>query len=166
MHWATLFGHIGSSLQDAGARLDVRLEERLFAFFEWRLQLGEPQELKQFVNWIEAECLDVEWRLESFSRILDLFHDLKVNLWKNQEIRYSSFAIHSMSKLIPMHISGVVKCLGKMISSMPENGRPILIDDAKDILKAGLNHDDENVYKSALEIRENLLLKGYFSIID
>ena len=166
MHWATLFGHIGNSLQNAGARLDVQLEERLFAFFEWRFQTGEPKELKQFVNWIEAECLDVEWRLESFSRILDQFHDQKVNLWKDQDISFSSFAIHSMSKLIPKHTSGVVKCLGKMVSSMPETGRPIIIDDAKDILQAGLNHDDKNVYKNALEIREDLLLKGYFSIMD
>ena len=166
MHWATLFGHIGNALQNAGARLDAQSEERLFAFFEWRLQLGEPKELKQFVSWIEAECLDVEWRLESFSKILDRFQDLDVNLWKDQEIRFSSYAIHSMSKLIPQHTSGVVNCLGKMVSSMPKTDRPIIIDDAKDILQAGLNHDDESVYKNALKIREDLLLRGYFSIMD
>lgn len=165
-HWVTLFGHIGNTLRNAGAKFDVRLEERLFAFFEWRLQMGDPTELKQFVSWIEAECLDAEWRLKSFSRILDRFHDLDVNLWKDQEIRFSSYAIHSMSKLIPGHTSGVVECLGKMVSSMPKIGRPIIIDDAKDILQAGLNHGEHRVYENALKIREDLLLKGYYSVMD
>ena len=141
------------------------MEDRLSAFFEWRLEMGDPTELRQFAYWLEAECLDAEWRLDSFSRILDLFHDLNVNQWKNQEIHFSSYAIHSMRKLIPTHTPGVVECLGKMISSMPKTDRPIIIDDAKEILQAGLN-DDDSVYKNALKIREDLLLRGYFSIMD
>ncbi len=39
-------------------------------------------------------------------------------------------------------------------------------DDAKAILNAGREHDDESVRENAREARENLLRRGYFSILD
>ena len=166
-HWARLFGHIGSSLRNTGKHLDEGLKDRIVAFFEWRFEVGEPTELQEFVFWLEAECLEAEWRLNAYSRILDLLQNLGVDQWTDHSAHISSHAIHSMRDMLPMYAGGVVECLAKLTDSMPRSGRfYIRTDDAKAILKASRDHDDESVRENARQARENLLKRGYFSILD
>ena len=70
--WAQLFDHVGRSLRNSGKHLDKTLTDRVIAFFDWRLEAAEPLELQEFTFWLEAECLDPEWRLRSYAKILDL----------------------------------------------------------------------------------------------
>ena len=166
-HWARLFGHIGSTLRNTGKHLDEGLKDRIVTFFEWRLETGDPSELQEFVFWLEAECLDAEWRLNAYSRILDLLRSLGVDPWTDQSAHTSSHAIDSMREMLPMYAGGVVECFAKLIDSMPESGVIYVgTDDAKAILKAGLDHDDESVRENALQARESLLKRGYFSVLD
>ena len=166
-HWVTLFGHIGRTMRNTGKRIDSGFKERILAFFEWRLEVGEPSELQEFVNWLEAECLEAEWRLNAYSRILNLLRKLGVDQWTDQSALNSSHAIHSMREMLPMATGGVVECFAKLIDSMPQSGVPYLItNDAKAILKAGLDHEEEKVRENASEARENLLQSGYLSVMD
>ncbi len=166
-HWATLFGYVGRSLRNTSKRLDEGLKDRIVVFFEWRLESGEPSELQEFVFWLEADCLEAEWRLNAYSRILDLLQNLGVDQWTDHSAHISSHAIHSMRDMLPMYAGGVVECFDKLTDAMPRSGVVyIRTDDAKAILKAGLDHDDESVRENARHARENLLRRGYFSVMD
>ncbi|MCE2437791.1 MAG: hypothetical protein J4F39_00025 [Candidatus Latescibacteria bacterium] len=163
--WASLFAYVGRTLENSGKELDNDSRDRIIAFFEWRLDVGEPTELHQFVTWLEAECLEVEWRLNAYSRILDLFKKVNWSQWKDQAARLPSFAIHSISKLIPAHTAGAVDCLARLIESMPTDGvYYIPTEDAKTILQAGRDHDEEAVREKSDEIRENMLKRGFLSV--
>ncbi len=165
-YWATLFGHVGRLLGNTN-QLDRGLKERIFTFFEWRLEEGEPSELQKFVNWLEADCLEAEWRLNAYSRILDFLPNLNADQWTDQSGHISFHAIPKMREMLPMVCGGVVECFAKLIDSMPKSGVPYLrTDDAKAILKAGLDHEDKDVREKARETQDNLLRRGYFSVKD
>lgn len=164
---ARLFRQIGLRLRNTSKELEPELKDRVAVYFEWRLEEGEPAELQEFVFWLEAECLQKEWRLNAYSRILDLLQNLNWDQWRNQAAQLPSNAIHSMGEMLPAHTPGAVECLGKLINSMP-TGETYFIptDDAKAILDAGLDHDDETVRKKADETRENMLKRGFLSVLD
>ena len=163
--WATLFSYIGRGLRNT-KRLDSSFKERILAFFEWRLEVGEPSELQKFVNWLEAECLEAEWRLNAYSRILDLLQKRGVDQWTNLSAPMSFHAIHSMRKMLPMATGGVVECFAKLTDSMRGGVVYLRIGDSKAILSAGLDHEEEKVREIAREARENLLRSGYLSVMD
>ena len=166
-HWARLFRHIGLRFRNTGKQLQPELKDRIAAFFEWRLDVGEPTELKEFVFWLEAECIDGEWRLSAYSRILDLFQKVNWVQWKDQTARLPSQAMHSIAKMIPAFTAGAIECLAKLIESMPTTGiYYIPTDDAKAILNAARDHDDRTVRKKADETRENMLKRGFLSVKD
>ena len=166
-HWANLFAHVGRTLQNSGRELDHDLRGRIVAFFDWRLVVGEPSELQQFVFWLEAECMEGEWRLKAYSRILELFQNVDWDQWRNQAATLPSHAIHSINKMIPTHTRGAVECLAKLINSMPTSGVHFIpTDDAKAILNAGRDHDDLTVRKKADETRESMLGRGFISVMD
>ena len=71
-HWGNLFNYIGNRLRSSGKGLDQNLKERIINFFEWRFEQKKPIELRRFTFWLEAECLDVEWRLSAYSKVLDV----------------------------------------------------------------------------------------------
>lgn len=166
-HWATLFRYVGHSLRNTGKDLEKGIRGRILAFFDWRLEVGEPTELQEFVFWLEAQSLEGDWVLNAYSRILDLLQKLNWDLWRNQAAQLPSHAIHSMREMLPEHTPVAVECLGKLIDSMP-TGDTILIptDDAKAILNAGRDYDDETVREKSDEIRENMLKRGFLSVLD
>ena len=59
-------------MRDSGKCLKKWLVNRIIAYFDWRLDAAESLELQEFTFWLETECLDPEWRLRSYSKILDL----------------------------------------------------------------------------------------------
>ena len=171
-HWATLFAYVGRSLENTGKRLDEGLKDRIVAFFEWRLKAGEPVELREFAAWLQAECLEAEWRLNALSKVLDVdkILDETGTLEEGRVDHPRTWLPHevtrSMPALLPMHTPRAVEIFAKLTDAMPRSGVfHIRTDDAKAILKAGLDHD-ENVRENARQTRENLLKRGYFSILD
>ena len=71
-HWANLFSYVGRILRSTSEPLAKDLEDRVIAFFDWRFEVKEPVELQQFAFWLEAKCLGAEWRLDAYSKILDV----------------------------------------------------------------------------------------------
>ena len=162
-HWATLFDNIGRLLQNTDKlQFNKDLKDRTIAFFDWRLKVGEPTELRKFTFWLEAECLEAEWRLEAYSKILDVPGILAVDQSGREMSVWPS--LRSLHTMLPEHTAQVVKCFAKLIHSMPEDSSIFVsTDEARAILKAGFDHDDESVRKTAKDTRENLLSRGYLS---
>ena len=70
--WGNLFNYIGRRLLNGGEDLDQNLKEKIRKFCEWRIDQKRSTELRHFTFWLQAECLDVEWRLNAYSKVLDV----------------------------------------------------------------------------------------------
>lgn len=158
-YWARLFDHGGRSLRNSGKNLGQEFTERAVAYFDWRLEAAEPLELQEFTFWLEAECLDSEWRLRSFAKILDLGRGKK-DVGFYLEVR-------ALNKLLPDHVALVVECFAKITDAMDQGTQMyISANEAKPILRAGLNTEDSQVRENAERARENLLRVGRFDVLD
>lgn len=156
--WSRLFDHVGRSLRISGKQLDKALTDRIIAFFDWRFQAAEPLELQKFTSWLEAECLDPDWRLQSYSKTLDL------GRWEDGGF---SIQVSALNKLLPNHLALVVECLAKITDTMGQGTHVYLpANEAKLILNAGLTAQDHLIRKNAERARENLLRLGRFDYLD
>lgn len=159
--WSHLFSYVGRRLKDSGKQLEADLKQRIIDFFDWRFEKKEPSELKEFTSWLEAECLDAEWRLTSLSKVLD------INELKNRRI-YKQ--ISALREMVEDHTTLVVECFAKLTEIDNENDGNFYIhiptDKAKPILRAGLNSSDDTVRANAERARENLLRCGRFDFLD
>lgn len=156
--WGHLFDHVGRSLRNTGRQLDKTLTDRIINFFDWRFEAAELLELQEFTFWLEAECLGSDWRLQSYSKVLDLGWEKDVGL---------SFELKALNKLLPNHLALVVECFAKITGAMNQ-GMQIYVaaDEAKPILKAGLTAEDPQIRENAERARENLLRLGRFDYLD
>lgn len=156
--WGQLFDHVGRSLRNSGRHLDKKLTDRIIDYFDWRFEAAEPLELQEFTFWLEAECLDPDWRLHSYSKILDLVHGKDVGL---------SIRVSALNKLLPNHLALVVECFAKITDAMDQDTQMYLpANEAKPILKAGLSAEESQIRDDAERARENLLRLGRFDYLD
>ena len=156
-HWGHLFDHIGVTLRNTSKGLDDALRDRLVAFFEWRLEVREAKELGKFSLWLEAECLEEEWRLNAFSRILDICQP---------EGRRIYGLVKTLTELLPDHAAKVVECFAKLTDKLENDTFHIRTEPAKRILKTGLGSDDERVCSDAERALDNLLKRGRSDLLD
>ena len=154
-YWANLFNHAGRILRSTSEQLDRELKDRIIAFFDWRFEVKELTELQQFTFWLEAECLEAEWRLDAYSKILDVCG-----------VEGESIRLEALCEMLPDHTAKVVECFAKLTDGIGDDNIYIYTEDAKTILKAGLNSSDEGVRRNAECARENLLRKGRFDLLD
>ena len=156
--WARLFDHVGRSLKNSSGELPNQVRHRVIEFFEWRIDGKEPSELKEFTFWLEAKCLDAEWRLESYSKILDIC-----------ALDYGS-AYREVTTLLEMHgehTALVMECFSKLVNLAAHNDRIyIQTDKARAILQVGLASHDAEVQEKAERVREKLLQRGHFDLMD
>ena len=154
-HWANLFKDVGHRLRNSGKDLDQNLKERMEAFFKWRLKQEEPIELKYFTFWLQAACLDVEWRLNAYSKVLDV---CKVEDW--------GFHFKTLCEMLPDYTAKVVECFFKLTEWGQEDNFYILPEEAKTILRAGFKSSDDDVRKNAERALNNLLKSDRFDLLD
>jgi hypothetical protein len=149
-HCAGLFDHLGRLLSHTPV-LKADIVDRSKAFFEMRFSVGKIEELKEFTFWLKAECLEPHWRLEAFSRILDV----------TTSGRLASLEVTDLSKLISVEPDLVVACFVKLTEGLTSKGyfylRP---EDVKPILKTGLESKHEQTVEAAKLARDNLLKLG------
>jgi hypothetical protein len=103
--WATLFDHVGRSLKNSPADLEVGLKERCKAFFGFRLEARNAEELQEFTFWLETPSLEVEWRLDAFLRTLEV---------TKGEGQHKTIFVESLNKLLPQQPRLVVECFEKL----------------------------------------------------
>ncbi|MBP9957140.1 MAG: hypothetical protein KBF14_01655 [Synergistaceae bacterium] len=156
--WAELFDHAGRLLKNTSGHMDKAMIDRVIAYFDWRFQVGEPLELQKFTFWLEAECLSNKWRLISYSKILDIAVDRELGL---------SLRVRALKGFLSNHQALVVECFAKITDAMGEGTQMyILNEDAKPILRAGLNADDPQTRQNAERALENLLKLGRSEFLD
>ncbi len=73
-NWAHLFDHVGRLLSNSGPTIKTEIRDLVVEFFEYRLESGCGKELSEFTFWLEAECLDADWRVQAYLGILDVTH--------------------------------------------------------------------------------------------
>ena len=154
-HWANLFNDIGHRLWNSGKNLEQNMVDRVIEFFEWRFEQEEPMELRYFTIWLQAECLDAKWRLNAYSKVLDV---CEVEDW--------GFHFKTLCEMLPNHTAKVVECFFKLTDGIKNDNVYIGTEEAKAILKAGFESNDENVCQIAVQARENLLRADRFDLLD
>ena len=155
--WVTLFNNVGDSLRNTGEHLDESLKGRIIDFFDWRYEVQEPTELQQFAFWLKAKCLDAEWRLDEYSKILDVCNAEDVPI---------SIQLEALCEMLPDHTAKVVECFAKLTDGRGDDNIYIRTEETKTILKAGLGSADQDVRQNAERARENLLRLGRFDLLD
>ncbi len=150
-HWARLFEDIGRFLCDSTDQLKTNQRNRIIEFFNWRLTAKEPRELREFTFWLKSQRLDVRWRLEAYSKILDICkaEDMSV-----------AIQIDALCEMLPDYTAEVVACFAKLTDGIRSEGIDIYAKGAKTILKSGIESRDENVRRDAARAHENLLRTG------
>ena len=156
--WANLSNHVGWSMKKSSERLEQDLIDRTVAFFDWRLEQKEPEELQNIAFWLEAEYLDPDWRLDAYAKILDV---------GPLDSMGNSSLLTVLNEMLESHTEKVVKCFAKITDAIdPSRGFYIDADKAKPILKAGLENEDESVRENAERARETLLRAGRYNFLD
>ena len=157
--WSSLFEYVGHSLRNTKTQLEEGLKQRIIKFFNWRLEKKEPSELKEFTFWLEAECLGAEWRLRSYAQVLDTSQPEDIGIYAQ---------IDTLRGMLDNQTALVVECFAKLTDSVVKNRSTFYIesDQAKPILRAGLDSEDDTVRANAERARENLLKCGLFDFLD
>ena len=155
--WANLFRYVGDVVRGSRKHLDKSQKDRIIAFFDWRFEVKEPTELGQFAFWMRAKCLEAEWRLEAFSKILDACRAEDVSI---------PIRLEALCELLPEHTAKVVEYFAKLTDGIGDDNIYIHTEDAKIILRAGCLSNDASVCQNAVRARENLLREGRIDLLD
>lgn len=157
-YWARLFTHVGSGYAKSDNNLEQNLVERGQAFAAWRVEVGDPVELNDFRSWLEADCLPLAWRLETYNKILDV---------RGGKPRRLHLEIRALRKMLPEQLPLIMDCFLKITQSLTEDSQMYISEtEASPILKAGLESPDESICKKAELARENLLRLGRFDFLE
>ena len=156
--WANLSNHVGWSVRKSSEHLEQGLIDRTIAFFDWRLEQKEPEELRKIAFWLEAEYLDPDWRLDAYAKILDV---------GPLDHMGNSSLLTVLNEMLESHTAKVIECFAKITDAIDQGeGFYIDADKAKPILKAGLDSEDESVYKNAERAQETLLRAERYGFLD
>ncbi len=157
-HWAHLFDYVGRSLKRNETPLEAAIHDKIMQFFDSRIAVGCGEELKEFNFWLEAECLDARWRLESYSKILDVVKGIEIGI---------TLQIEALRGLLDSYPDLVVTCFAKLTdrAQKVESGY-IQSEEAIPILRSGLKSANPETEAAAERARENLLKAGRFEFLD
>ena len=155
--WANLFDYVGHRLWNVTEDLNIDEKKRNIDFFEWRFEVGEPVELQQFTYWLKADCLDAQWRLSTYSEILDITRAEDMSI---------TMEVEALCDMLPNHTGKVVECFAKLTKDIGDNNISIFKEEATAILQAGFKSSEGSVRKNAESAHENLLRIGRFDLLD
>ena len=163
--WANLSNHAGWFVENSDERLEQGMIDRIVAFFDWRLEQKKPEELQKIAFWLKTEYLDPDWRLEVYSKILDV---IPPDNWS------ISIVLDMLNGMLESHTAKVVECFVKTVEWFAKTTDGIdqgdlgyiNTDEAKAIMKEGLKREDESVRENAERAQEILLSAGYDDFLD
>jgi len=158
IYWSRLFNNVGLGYSNSEKDLAENLIERGKAYVSWRLEIADPEELKEFRAWLEADCFPAVWRLETYSKILDI---------RGGKHKRMHLEIRALRKMLPENLHLIVECFMKITQALTEDSQMYISDkDAKPIVAAGLDSPDPEIRRHAEEARENLLRLGRFDFLE
>jgi hypothetical protein len=154
--WSSLLQFVGQSLKNR-PQLEPELAERCVAFFESRLRMANPTELSEFGFWLDAECLDLTWRLRNFIATLRV---------AGQRERISTLVISQLHRLLERDVDLVVETFAELVNvGVAPAGLYLDQKEVEPILKAGLNSAKEKTRAFAEAAQESLLNAGLFEYL-
>lgn len=158
--WANLLNNIGHRLSNTGKDLDPSMKDRVKKFFKWRLKQEEPTELRYFTYWLQAECLEAKWRLKAYSKVIDVCkaEDYEVENWE--------IYLQELCQMLPKHTAKVVECFFKLTNGIENKNIYIQTEEAKTILKSGLNSRDPVISENAKRALNDLLRADKLEFMD
>ena len=134
---------------------DQKIKEKFKDYFDWRFHEENKElrekELEQFDPWFQADCFDFEWKLDSYSKILDL------NIVSNGNIYGQS---KMLKMLLKQNLEKVIECFEKLVKVIKgKTGFEYYMDEEeiKTILVTGLESKNKTVRKNAERAYEHLL---------
>ncbi len=149
---------VGYSVKNAGKELAKEPKNRIIKFLDWRLAEGPPEEIEGFANWLDAECLPTEYRLDAFPRILDVLKTGTRGLFSQ---------VPALKEMLEEHPAKVIEVFARLIAAKPKNTYFYIdTDAAKAILKTGLASNDETTREHAVRAQDNLLASGRFEFME
>jgi len=126
--------------------------------FPFRLGAGNSDELQEFMFWLEAQCLEADWRLNAFLRSLEATRG---------KGRHAASFIESLNKLLPDHPRLVVQCLAKLTeAALTEEYFYVQSEQVMPILEAGLESEDNATLEAAQTAQDNLLRAGHSEFLN
>ena len=155
--WGDLFDYIGRTLRDTSVQLEQNLKDRIIIFFDWRIEVKEPMELRQFNFWLKAKCLTAQWRLDACAKVLEVCKTNRVSIIIPSD---------ALREMLPDCTAKVVACFARLTDDIGDDNIYIYTDEAKTILSAGLGSSDHDVRQNAERARENLLRIGRFDLME
>ena len=155
--WGDLFDYIGRTLRDTSEQLEQNLKDRIINFFDWRIQVKEAVELRQFNFWLKAKCLTAQWRLDACAKVLEVCKTNRVSI---------IIPLDALREMLPDCTAKVVACFARLTDDIGDDNIYIYTDEAKTILSAGLGSSDHDVRQNAERARENLLRIGRFDLME
>ena len=155
--WGDLFNYIGRTLRDTSEQLEQNLKDRIINFFDWRIQVKEAVELRQFNFWLKAKCLTAQWRLDACAKVLEVCKTNRVSI---------IIPLDALREMLPDCTAKVVACFARLTDDIGDDNIYIYTDEAKTILSAGLGSSDHDVRQNAERARENLLRIGRFDLME
>lgn len=154
--WTNLLQHIGHSLKRT-KELSPELRTRCMDYFSARLAVANVEELGGFAFWLEADCLDLEWRLESLVAVLSL---------PGQPDRLSTLVVRSLAKFLSEAPELVVAAFAKLAAGTAAGGRAHYESkEVNAILKTGLASKKEETRRLAVAAQDDLLRAGQFEYL-
>ena len=156
-HWTNLFEHVGRTLVNTVGPLDNCRKDRIIAFFDWRIEDGEPTEFQPLRLWLRAKCLDPEWRLESCSKVLRICKVKDVPI---------TVPLDTLCEMLPHYSSKVVDCLAQIADGIRGDTIHTYKDYAENILRTGLASNDDKVRQNSVVACENLIRDGKTDFSD
>ena len=157
--WASLSNYVAWAVGNRSEHLEQDLIDRIVAFFDWRLEQKEPEELQKIAYCLEAECFDPDWRLDTYAKILDA---------GPLDGMGSTSVLTVLNEMLGSHTEKVVECFAKITDTLNQ-GESIYIgtdEEAKAILRAGLDSENESIREKAEQAQENLLNAGRYGFLD
>ena len=108
--------------------------------------------------WLDARCLEAEWRLRAFLRTLEI---------TKARGRHTASFIESLGKLLPEQPRLVVQCFASLTqAALTEEYFYIQSDKAMPILEAGLHSVDDQTREAAMVAQDNLLKAGHSEFLN
>lgn len=155
--WAALMQHVGQSLKNTPI-LESALKERCLAFLEARLAVGNATELAEFTFWLEADSLDVTWRLRSFIATMNIV---------GPRNRISPLVVDELNRLLDQNADLVVDAFAAMVAAgVSSSGFYFDKKVVLPILQAGLASQNETTRAGAVAAQESLLRAGLFDYLQ
>ena len=145
-------GEIFRTIGYLASNYEKDLEKKFKDYFNWRFQEKDKKELELFVpNWLEAKCLDIEWRLDSYSKILDIVPPI-----------YADIQSMILKEMLPTYSEKVMECFAKLVRALkshPDKGIEYCIfqERIEPILVTGLESNNKKVRQNAEQACKDLV---------